>query len=71
MAEGVWCPGGSLSGYPADQLYAEMAFIAYHLHWPQAELMALEHSERRRWCREISEINRRFDGQPQKAIELQ
>ena len=70
MAKGVRRPGGSLSGYPADQLYAEMAFIAYHLHWPQTELMALEHQERRRWCREISEINRRLDGDSQRAIEL-
>ena len=39
-----------------------MAFIAFHFHWPSAELMALEHKERRRWCQEISAINRRLDG---------
>lgn len=42
-------------------LYEEMAFIAYHFHWPYEELMNLEHSERRRWCSQISEIHRRLD----------
>ena len=47
--------------YPVDQLYEEMAFIAFHFHWSRDELMALEHGERRRWCEEISSINRRFN----------
>lgn len=47
--------------YPLDQLYEEMAFIAFHFHWPREELMALEHGERRRWCEEISSINRRLN----------
>jgi hypothetical protein len=50
-----------VKGYPSARLFEEMAFIAYHFHWPHAELMALEHHERRRWCREISSINRRLD----------
>ncbi|MBQ1500538.1 MAG: hypothetical protein IIZ38_19705 [Sphingomonas sp.] len=53
-----------MKAYPLHQLYGEMAFIAYHFHWPSAELMALEHAERRRWCREISDINRRLDERP-------
>jgi len=28
--------------------------------------MQLEHRERRRWCREISAINRALDGTPRK-----
>ncbi len=43
-------------------LYEEMAFIAYHFHWSHDELMQLDHLERRRWCREISSINRALDG---------
>ncbi|BDF04129.1 DUF6760 family protein [[Clostridium] hylemonae] len=35
-----------------------MSFIAYYYHWSQEEVMALEHRERRRWCDEISVINR-------------
>jgi hypothetical protein len=48
--------------YPVAQLYEEMAFIAYHFNWPQTELMSLEHAQRRRWCEEISQINRKLDG---------
>jgi hypothetical protein len=45
-------------------LYEEMAFIALHFHWARAEVLSLEHAERRRWCREISAINERLDGVP-------
>jgi hypothetical protein len=47
-----------------------MAFVAYHLHWGREELMQLEHAERRRWCREISAINRRLDGAPANPFEI-
>jgi hypothetical protein len=46
-------------GYPRDQLTEEMAFIAYHFHWPQTEIMHLEHRDRRRWVEEISRLNQR------------
>ncbi|MCZ6770632.1 MAG: hypothetical protein O7G83_01435 [Proteobacteria bacterium] len=58
-----------MKGYPLGQLYEEMAFIAYHFHWPCVELMVLEHGERRRWCRQISDINRRLDDRPPKTLE--
>ncbi len=51
-----------MKAYPRTALYEEMAFIAAHFHWGRDELMALEHRERRRWCREISAINRALDG---------
>ena len=57
-----------MRAYPVGQLYAEMAFIAYHFHWDSGELMTLEHAERRRWCREISSINRRLDDRPSNAL---
>jgi uncharacterized protein DUF6760 len=47
-----------------------MAFVAYHLHWGREELMQLEHAERRRWCREISAINRRLDGTPANPFDI-
>ena len=37
--------------YPQEQLFQEMAFLAYYLHW-----------ERRRWCREVSEVNQKLNG---------
>jgi hypothetical protein len=51
-------------------LYEEMAFIAMHFHWSQHELMRLEHSERRRWCTEISAVNRARNGTPPNPFEL-
>jgi hypothetical protein len=41
----------------------EVAFIAYHFHWPHDDVMALEHPDRRRWVREISAINGRINEQ--------
>jgi hypothetical protein len=40
-----------------DQLYEEIAFIAYHFHWSYRDILAMEHAERRRWCEQISRIN--------------
>lgn len=48
---------GGVNGYPLPRLYEEVAFIAYHFHWPHDEVMALEHAERRRWVEEVSRIN--------------
>jgi hypothetical protein len=56
--------------YPTDQLYEEMAFIAYHFHWTNAELMTLEHRERRRWCQEISAINRQLNGETANPFDI-
>jgi hypothetical protein len=50
-------------GYPLEQLYGEVAFVAFHFHWPHDQIMGLEHVERRRWVSEISEINRRVSGE--------
>jgi hypothetical protein len=38
-------------------MYREMAFISYYFHWPEHEVLNLDHATRRRWCREISSIN--------------
>lgn len=59
-----------MRAYPVKSLYEEMAFIAYHFHWPYGEIMQLEHHERRRWCREISTINRHLDGTPANPFDL-
>jgi hypothetical protein len=48
-------------GYPLNQLYEEIAFVSYYFHWPNEEVMALEHEERRRWVAEISALNRRIN----------
>ncbi|MCD7887443.1 MAG: hypothetical protein LUG44_07475 [Clostridiales bacterium] len=56
--------------YPQDRLYQEMAFLAYYLHWSFQELMELEHGERRRWCREVSAINKKLSGDDKKTFEF-
>ena len=50
-------PSGGILGYPLDALSEEVAFVAYHFHWPHDEIMALEHADRRSWVTEISAIN--------------
>jgi hypothetical protein len=45
-------------GYPSDELFEEVAYVAYHFHWPYDEIMSLEHRERRRWVSEIARLNR-------------
>jgi hypothetical protein len=52
---------GGILGYPLKALYEEVAFLAYHFHWPHDEIMALEHADRRRWVEEVSAINRRMN----------
>lgn len=53
-------PVGGVIGYPLDQLYEEVAYIAYYFHWPLQEILELEHAERRRWADEIADINRKL-----------
>ena len=48
--------------YPQEQLYQEMTFLSYYLHWSRDEVMALSHQERRRWCAEVSAVNKKLSG---------
>lgn len=42
-------------------MYKEMSFISYYFHWGMETVMGMDHFTRRRWCREISEINRKLN----------
>ncbi|WP_429257154.1 DUF6760 family protein [Paraburkholderia sp. GAS334] len=53
--------GGGAIGYPLDQLFEEVAYVAYHFHWPRSQLMTLDHLERHRWVEEVARINRRIN----------
>ena len=44
-----------------DRLHQEVAYVAYHFHWPRGEILELEHAERQRWVTEIADINRRLN----------
>jgi len=52
---------GGVLGYPLEALYGEVAFVAYHFHWPPEAVLDMEHADRRRWVREISAINQRMN----------
>jgi hypothetical protein len=45
--------------YAPDQLYEEVAYVAYHFHWSLDEILDLEHPVRQRFTEEIAKINRR------------
>jgi len=48
-----------MTGYPPERLYEEVAFVAYHFHWPAESILNLDHNDRVRWVNEISAINER------------
>jgi hypothetical protein len=52
--------GGGVLSYPLDRLYEEVAFIAYHFHWSQDEILNLEHNMRQNWVAEINKINQKI-----------
>jgi len=45
--------------YPESALWDEVVFLAYHLHWPLAELLDLAHRDRVRMINIVAELNRR------------
>lgn len=49
------------AGYPLDQVFEEVAFVAYHFGWDHRAILEMPHWERRRWCEEISHINERMN----------
>jgi hypothetical protein len=44
--------------YPAEAIWQEVAFLAYHLHWPLDALLDLEHADRVRLIRAVSNLNK-------------
>lgn len=45
--------------YPEQALWDEVAYLAYHLHWPLEALLDLEHADRARLIRSVAELNER------------
>ncbi|HEX6676991.1 MAG TPA: DUF6760 family protein [Actinomycetes bacterium] len=43
---------------PADRLYQEAAYLAYHLHWSLGEILDLEHPLRGRFVDEVARLER-------------
>lgn len=42
--------------YAADQVWAEVAYVAYHFSWPLREILDLEHADRQRFVEEIGSM---------------
>lgn len=46
----------------ADQLWEEIVYIAYYLHWSFDSILELDHRARARVIQEIGNINARVSG---------
>lgn len=51
----------AVATYPQEQLFQEIAYIAYHFHWPVDDILDMEHQERHVWLNEIARINREIN----------
>ena len=54
-------PWGVGLGYPVERLYEEVAYVAYHFHWPPVAILEMDHAGRQQWVREIAKINERLN----------
>ena len=52
--------GGAL-GYPPEQLFQEVAYLAYYFHWPYTQIMDMNHLERLVWVDQVARINKRLN----------
>ena len=60
VRKGVRPPGGIVS-YPLENIFKEVAFIAYHFHWHRDMIQEMSHRERHSWVKEISGINEKIN----------
>lgn len=54
-------PRGILT-YGTDQLWEEVTYVAYYLHWPLEAILDLEHPVRHRVVEEVGKINTTLSG---------
>jgi hypothetical protein len=45
--------------YASERLFSEIAYVAYHFHWPLDSILDLEHPLRQRFVEEIAQLNQR------------
>lgn len=45
--------------YPAEAVWQETAYLAYHLHWSLDDLLGLEHLDRVRMVRAVVNLEQR------------
>lgn len=56
--------------YPEEELYRETSFLSYYFHWDFHTVMTLDHKTRRRYCSQISAINKEISGEPKNIFEV-
>lgn len=61
---------GGVSVYPESELYREITFIAYYLHWGAEEICGLPHELRRRFCAEVTELHDSLSPRPHNPFEV-
>jgi hypothetical protein len=44
---------------PEDEVWDEVAYLAYHLHWNLDDLLDLEHGDRQRMVDAVAALNER------------
>jgi hypothetical protein len=44
-----------------ENIFKEVAFVAYHFHWDRESVLAMSHKERHAWVKEISAINEKIN----------
>jgi hypothetical protein len=44
-----------------ENIFKEVAFIAYHFHWDRDMIQLMSHRERHAWVKEISGINEKIN----------
>ena len=57
----------AVATYPSEQLHQEIAYIAYHFHWPLDQIAGLEHIDRRRWVEQVSRLNEQLSQEASRA----
>jgi hypothetical protein len=45
--------------YATDRIYEEVAYLAYHFHWPLDQILDLEHPDRLRYVNHIARLSER------------
>jgi hypothetical protein len=45
--------------YAADQLLEEVAYVAWHLHWPLDAILDLEHPDRRQFIAAVDRLTQK------------
>jgi hypothetical protein len=67
QVRGEYRRAGGITGYPLEDLYEEVAYIAYYFHWGLPEILGMEHHDRRMWAGKIADINRKLSGDEEEA----